>query len=186
MAFDDDGPVPLNVPGLPEVMPRGPGSRDGWHYTPALGEAIAELYSDGTDLDAPKGMSGGLWGLHYALPHRIPPPAIVRAWCKQWPAFGLLMREAERLRAERLMEETIVIADTDPAAPPRVALRIAVRQEMAGKLDAARYGKQAGMPSLGAPAAGDVQPVALDVDDATLAALALAGVAEREGVARGG
>lgn len=185
MSFDNDGPVPLNIPGLPEVMPRGPGSRGGWHYTPELGEAIAELYSDGTDLDAPRGMSGGLWGLHYAMPHRIPPPAIVRAWCRQWPAFGLLMREAERLRAERLMEETIVIADTDPGAPPRVALRIAVRQEMAGKLDAARYGKQGGMPALNAPGPSDAQPVALDVSDETLAALALAGAAASDSVARG-
>jgi hypothetical protein len=186
----DDEPVraPVSTPGLPAVTLTGPGSRSGWQYTPALGRAIAELYADGCDEGKPQGISGGLWGLHHAMPEYVPPPTIVRAWCKQFPAFGLLLREAERLRAERLMEETLVIADNDPAPPPRVALKIAARQHYAERLDRARYGTSADASRLAPPAGAGLlgveeQPTAVELDDAQLMALAAAGV---EGGGQGG
>lgn len=166
---DDDAPAPLDVPGLPAVARHGAGSASGWQYSEALGEAIADQYAEST--------SGGLWELRALAPERIPPPAVVRAWCRQFPAFGLLMREADRLRAEQMMEQTLVIADTGVGQAPRLALQIATRQHLAGKLDGARYGKGEGAGS--APALGrDQQPTALDCDDATLTAIALAGQTE--------
>lgn len=169
--FDGAGPVPLNVPGFPVVQAFGAGSRDGWHYTPELGQAIADLYADSE--------GGGLWDCHHMAPDRVPPPGIVRAWCRQFPAFGLEIKDAERLRAERFMEQTVVLADTGEGSIPRLALRIATRQTMAEKLDPRRYGKAGDTPGT-MPALGrDSQPVALDLDDDTLAALALAGASAK-------
>src|SRR5687768_16403196 len=180
MVFDgSDGPRPADVPGLPAVLPQaGPGSRSGWHYTDALGELIAELYGDavaaaGAAPDAPqdnvatRGLAGGLWGLHYALPDTIPPPAVVHAWRTQYPGFGLLMRAAEKLRAESFMEQAIAIADHDPAPAPRVALRIATRQRMAEKLDRARWGDGAtsSADALGTLSRQGAQPLALEASD---------------------
>ncbi len=174
--FDDSGPRPLNVPGFPTVQAFGAGSRAGWHYTPELGQAIADLYADSE--------GGGLWDIHHMAPDRVPPPGIVRAWCRQFPAFGLAIRDAERLRAEKFMEQTVVLADVGEGSIPRLALRIATRQTMAEKLDPRRYGKAQGdtpaIPQLGR----ETQPVALDLDDDTLAALAMAGQAS--GAATGG
>ena len=178
MPWDDEPErAPLNAPGVAMVVSASrAGAGSGWHFTPALGDWIAELLADHVSDERPHGMAGGLWGIHHAFPERVPPPSTVRAWARQFPAFGLQLREAERLRAERLMEETLVIADTDPAAPPRVALRIAARQHFAEKLDRQRYGNGASGNSSDPLRLGqDAQPVALDVSDEELAALALAG-----------
>jgi hypothetical protein len=162
-AHDDDRPAPAEIPGLPCVARSGAGARSGWVYSVALGEAIAREYEECG--------SGGLWELRQLAPDRIPPAGIVRAWCKQFPAFGLLMRQAEQVRAEKLMEETLVIADNDTASPAKVALRIKVRQDMAAKLDrvAATLGQD------------KAQPVALGIDDATLAGIAAQALGERAG-----
>lgn len=171
--FDHD-PVtalPACIPG--EAQARA--DRNGWAYSAALGAFIAQEYAEGTDGDRSGARDGGLWGLHAAMPDRVPPPGVVRAWCRQFPAFGTLMRQAEALRAERLMEETVVIADTAPGVPARVALQIAARVRLAESLDAPRW--RAGGPGGNAPAmlpkAGE-QPVALEVSDAELEALVLA------------
>lgn len=164
----EDRPWLLPVPGRPDAARFGPGSASGYQYSTPLGEMIADLY-----VDEP----GGLWGIHAAMPERIPPPAIVRAWCKQFPAFGLLMREAEKLRAEKLMEETVVLADTSTASPARLALMISTRHAYAGKLDAARYGKgdtpHDGPAQLGA---AQVQPTAPQLTDDQLASIAASAV----------
>jgi hypothetical protein len=164
--YDEDGPGPLNVPGFGLVAAVGPGSASGWVYSEQLGEAIAREYCEVDD--------GGLWGLHALCPDRIPPPAIVIAWKRQFPAFGLLMREADKVRAERLVEQTIVIADTGQGPAPRIALQIAARQYMAEKLDGPRYGKSGQAPGA-AVLPSNAQPLALDCSDETLAAIALAG-----------
>ena len=116
------------IPGLPAPAFDAAGARAGWAYSDDLGRRIAELYAAGEP--------GGLAGVHAAFPDLIPPPPIVRAWCRQFPQFGLRMRDAERDRAELLIEQTIVIADGDEGDPRRVALRIATRQRMAARLDA--------------------------------------------------
>jgi hypothetical protein len=139
-------------------------------YSVELGEAIALAYGNNEP--------GGLWGIHQAAPDEVPPPHIVNAWKRQFPAFGLRMKEAERLRAECMMEQTLVIADTDPAAAPRVALKIQARQHYAARLDSQRFGTSPGAASQGAGLLGhDPQPVAIDATDEQLAAIALAGVA---------
>lgn len=162
----DPDHVPLDVPGLPQVARHGAGSASGWQYSEALGLAIAALYADSP--------TGGLAGLCAYAPDRIPPVAIIHAWRRQHPAFGMMMREAEKVRAELLIEQTIVIADTGHGQAPRLALQIATRQHLAGKLDGARFGKgeSGSAPGL---LASDPQPTALLVDDATLAAIAMQG-----------
>ena len=160
----DEGPYAGIDPAFPLPAMRGPGSASGWLYSEALGQAIAELYGESP--------VGGLSGLRAYAPDRIPPVAIIHAWKRQYPAFGMMMREAERVRAEILMEQTLVIADGG-GHPAALALRISSRQTLAGRLDAQRYGKASGE----APATlgHDVQPTALDLDDATLASIAAQG-----------
>lgn len=158
--------APLDIPGLPTVARSGPGSAAGWQYTQALGEVIAEQY---VECDG-----GGLWELRALNPDRIPPPTVIRAWCKHYPAFGLLMAAAEKARAERLMEQTIVIADTGKANAAKLALQISTRQHMASQLDRERFGK--GSPQQGTPQLGnDPQPIAPALSDDQLASIASGG-----------
>lgn len=164
--MDIDEMPPIDLPGFAPVVRHGAGSAAGWQYTEALGLAIAALLATSPE--------GGLSGLHDFAPDRIPPPAIIAAWRRQFPAFGLAMRDAERVRAEVLIEQTIVIADTGQGAAPRLALQIAARQHLAGKLDVGRYGKGDPAGQVGA-LASDPQPVALEMDDATLAGIAMQG-----------
>lgn len=162
-------------PGLLPAL-SGAGSRAGWAYSEALGERIAAEY---VEADA-----GGLWGVHAAFPDLIPPPAVVSAWKRQFPQFGLRMREAERVRAERLIEQAVVIADTGEGSPARLALRIGARQYLAERLDRERFGKAptiGGVNGAAAAALGHEQPVAVELDDATLARIAAAGAGEGGG-----
>lgn len=165
--------LPVWVPGVPGS---GPGSRGGWVYSEALGRSIADLYVE-TD--------GGLWGVVAANPDEIPPPTVLHAWKRQYPAFGLMMREAEKVRAERLLEQTIVIADTEQGSPPRLALRIATRQHLAERLDRARFGSGAGAGTPPALLPHEAQPVACELTDDMLAALAMAGAGDVPGGASG-
>lgn len=165
--------LPVWVPGVPGS---GPGSRGGWVYSEALGRSIADLYVE-TD--------GGLWGVCAANPDEIPPPTVLSAWKRQYPAFGLMMREAEKVRAERLMEQTIVIADTEAGSPARLSLRIDTRTRMAERLDRARFGSGAGSGTTPALLAHEAQPTACELTDDMLAALAMAGTSDVSGGASG-
>lgn len=159
-------PLPAGAPGLPAVVPRGAGARSGWAYTDALGASIADLYADTG--------AGGLWELCSAMPDRIPPPAVVRAWCGQFPQFGLRMKAAESVRAERMLEESVVLADTAQGQPARVALMVSARQYLAERLDKARFGRGSAEVNNGSGLLGqDVQPVAHDVSDEALARIAV-------------
>ena len=176
-AYDPLANNPGEIPGLPVIAHTVAGRGRVWKYDDVIAEFIAEQY-----VDEP----GGLWGIHVAFPDRVPPPVTLSAWRKQYPAFGLRMKEAERLRAEKLIEECLWLADNAPGTPARVGLQIATRQHVAERLDRSRYGTAASagngaMPSLG----NDPQPVALDVDDATLQAIALAGTGSAAGGAAG-
>jgi hypothetical protein len=163
--IDQDAPVYL-----PAVPRSGGGSRGGWTYTEALGQAIADLYVDAD--------SGGLWAVQAAAPDKIPPPTVLHAWKRQYPAFGLMMRDAERVRAERLMEQTIVIADTAAGSPARLALQIDTRTRLAERLDRARFGNAAGTGAPPPLLARDAQPVAVELTDDVLASIAAAGAGE--------
>lgn len=163
---DDLGPAPVDLPGLPVVSRVGPGSRSGWVYSPELGEAIAEQYAESD--------SGGLWELRSLAPDRIPPPSVIHAWKAHFPAFGLLMKAAEKVRAEKLLEQTIVLADTGTGSAQRIAMQIATRQHLAERLDRARFGK-GGEASAPAQLGHDPQPTAPELSDEALASLAAAG-----------
>lgn len=176
-AFGSGAPV-IDVPGLPVAQRGGSGASAAWAYSRALGELIAELYVDTATADGAIGTAGGLWGVHAAMPDRIPPPVVLAVWRQQFPDFGLLMAHAEKVRAERLMEEAVVIADTDPRAAPRVALSIAARQRLAESLDRARWGtgSRAGGDPPKPPGIGRDQPTAPELSDDELRALAAAGI----------
>jgi hypothetical protein len=174
-AFGDGQPA-ADVPGLPAVFRRPEDRPDhGWAYSPALGELVAELYVDDAS-------AGGLWAIHAAMPDRIPPPRVLAVWKRQFPAFGQLLAAAEKVRAARLMEECVVIADTDPRAAPKVALSIAARQRLAESLDAATWGKGPASPA-GTPALTADQPTAPALSDDDLRAIA---ATAREAAGTGG
>lgn len=160
----------LPVPGMPDAR-TNPNQR--WVYSQALGEFIADEYTRA---------QGGLWGLHDAWPDRVPPPAVVKAWRGQYPAFGALMKQADELRAEKAMEETVFLADHSPLAAPRVALQIAARQRLAESLDSARWKPGAASPHSGALNGRTAdQPTAIEYSDAELLAL----IAAERGAAGG-
>lgn len=164
MSWDEEHAAAANVPGQ-LVVASVEGSASGYAYTPELGAKIAELYAEN--------MGDGLWGLHYFAPAFIPRPMTIHAWKRQHPAFGILMRHAEALRAEKLMEETVTIADNVGEHPARSALRIATRQRMAGKLDAPRFGDARGDAPAALPmGAKDEQPTAPALSDDELMRLA--------------
>jgi hypothetical protein len=79
-------------------------------------------------------MGAGVAELHRLYPERIPSPIIVNRWRKRYPAFDLVMLEAEEAKAEMLADETIKIADDDELQAGQAANGIKARQWMAGKL----------------------------------------------------
>lgn len=70
----------------------------------------------------------------------IPGPLVIRRWRRDYPAFDLIMREAEKARAEILADETIAIADDEGRIPAQARLAVSSRQWLAGRLDRDRYG----------------------------------------------
>ncbi len=108
-------------------------------YTPERGRWLVERYASGEP-------GTGLAALHRAEPEAIPSPLRVRQWRRDWPAFDAAMVEAEAVRADALMEQTVEVADSDKlAAVSRNG--IMARQRMAEALAPERYkGKgEAGM-----------------------------------------
>lgn len=157
-----------------------PADRRGHVYSDALGAHIAACY---VEADA-----GGLWAIHQDDPGRIPSPAIVRAWCRQYPQFALRMQAAESVRAERMMEQAVVIADTGAGSPARLALQMQARYKLAEALDRTRYGKApaTGSGDGSALLGADVQPTAPAMTDAQLAQIAAQGMDGPVGVGGGG
>src|SRR5687768_6230714 len=93
--------------------------RDPRQYDPTIGEWIAERFAEGSTLAS----------LHRAHPGAIPAPLYVRRWRAEVPAFDALMCEAERARAEVLVEEALA-ASHDPdidAATARVRASTALK-----------------------------------------------------------
>lgn len=163
MSWDEEHAAAANVPGQ-LVIASVEGSASGYAYTPELGAQIAELYAEN--------MGDGLWGLHYFAPAFIPRPTTIRAWERQHPAFGLLMKQAEKLRAEKMMEETVTIADNIGEHPARSALRIGARQRFAAKLDSSRFGDARSADAAPLPLGKDEQPTAPALSDDELMRLA--------------
>lgn len=145
--------------------------RAGWLYTPELGAVIADAVSEGVSIPEQ----------HACTPDAIPPPTIVAAWRRQHPEFAVMLRHADSVRAELLVEQALQVADHAPGAAPRVALMVSVRMAMAERLDRRRWGKDGtGEPDSALRA--EFQPVAIGVSDDELAALAVGSVRVAEPV----
>lgn len=104
------------------------------HYSFQVAQWIAQEHSLGDSLQA----------LHEAHPEVVPAPLIVARWRREFPAFDLVMREAEKARAAKLAEEVLTVSDNTRLPAAKTANKIRARQWLAAKLDPARFGKQEG------------------------------------------
>ena len=147
---------------------------DRWTYSPELAASIAQHLAEGVSLPE----QAAAW------PDLVPPTTVLAAWKRERPAFALLLRQAEQVRAELLVEQALQLADKAPGAAPRVALMVAQRMAMAERMDRQRWGRSGSDSGGVAALAADAQPVAAELTDAQLAAIAASGV-ESVGV-RGG
>ena len=77
--------------------------------------------------------------LHELHPDRIPNPIVVNRWRKRFPAFDVLMGEAEVCAAQKWAWETVKIADDEDLLAAQAGNAIKARQWLAGKLHEA-YG----------------------------------------------
>lgn len=91
---------------------------------------IAQEHATGTSLQQ----------LHEAHPDEVPSPAIIRRWRREFPAFDLVMVEAEETRADVLADATITVADDKTITAAQARNRIQSRQWLASRLNRAKYG----------------------------------------------
>lgn len=99
-----------------------------------LFELIAEEYANGLPL--------------YAIADKythVPGARTLQRWKREYRAFAELLRDAEAVRAERLAEESLGIADRDQGEAGKTAAEVknqlAVRDRLMTALDPARWGK---------------------------------------------
>jgi hypothetical protein len=83
-------------------------------------------------LEVAKG--GNVKELHEAFEDTIPSPLVINRWRKQYPAFDLVMREAEEAKAQSLADEIIGIADDDKRQSAQARNAIESRKWLAGQL----------------------------------------------------
>jgi len=83
-------------------------------------------------LEAARGAS--LAELHECHPELVPNPIVVNRWRRAVPQFDLLMKEAELAAADRMVWETIRIADDAERNAAQAKNAISARQWLAGKL----------------------------------------------------
>jgi hypothetical protein len=72
--------------------------------------------------------------LHEHHEDLVPSPLVVNRWRKQYPAFDLVMKEAEQAKAETLADEVIEIAKNEDRQAAISGNMIKARQWLAGKL----------------------------------------------------
>jgi hypothetical protein len=80
--------------------------------------------------------------LHQAHPETVPAPMTIKRWRREFPAFDLLMIEAEHARADVLVDKTIDIADCDDRTAGAARNSIQARQWIASRLNQSRYGQK--------------------------------------------
>jgi hypothetical protein len=76
----------------------------------------------------------GLAELHELYPERVPNPIVVNRWARKYPAFGILMEEAEVAAAQKFAYETVKITDDPDLLPAMAGNRMKSRQWLASKL----------------------------------------------------
>ena len=104
--------------------------RDPREYDFQMASWIAQEHSQGDTLLA----------LHQSHPDIVPAPMTVKRWRREFPAFDLLMIEAEHARADVLVDQTLDIADSDDRTAGAARNSIQARQWQASRLNQARYG----------------------------------------------
>ena len=77
--------------------------------------------------------------LHNLHPDTVPEPLMVRRWRREFPAFDLLMIEAEHARADVMVDDTLTIADSDDRTAGSARNSIQARQWAAARLNRERY-----------------------------------------------
>ncbi len=80
--------------------------------------------------------------LHECHPDTVPAPMIIARWRREFPAFNLLMIEAEHARADVMVDDTLTIADSDKRTAGAARNSIQARQWAAAKLNQDRYGQK--------------------------------------------
>jgi hypothetical protein len=80
--------------------------------------------------------------LQRAHPEKVPSALVIKRWRRDYPAFNLMMVEAEHARAEVLADETISISDNPDIKAGRIGHQVRARQWLASKLHTAKYGNQ--------------------------------------------
>ena len=85
--------------------------------------------------------------LHQAHPETVPAPMTVKRWRREFPAFDLLMLEAEHARADVLVDSTLAIADCDDRTAGAARNSIQARQWIASRLNQSRYGQKTAVDS---------------------------------------
>lgn len=121
-------------------------------YSFPVAEWIALEHAAGDSLKA----------LHQAHPDTVPNPLVIKRWRRDYPAFEIMMREAEQARAEVLADETISIADNPRIKSARAGHQIRARQWLASKLDKDKYGNH---QSVTTTATGETDGEAVYSDD---------------------
>lgn len=104
------------------------------HYSFDVAQWIAHEHALGDSLQA----------LHDAHPDVVPAPLIIARWRREFPAFDLVMKEAEKARAAKLAEDVLTVSDNVRLPAAKTANKIRARQWLAAKLDPAKWGKQDG------------------------------------------
>lgn len=98
-------------------------------FTSGVGEFIA--------LEVARG--AGVAELHELHPDRVPNPIVVNRWRRKYPAFDVLMGEAEVAAAQKFAWEVVSIADDESRQAAQAGNAMKARQWLAGKLHE-RYG----------------------------------------------
>jgi len=79
--------------------------------------------------------------LHEHHPEKVPSPIVIKRWRRDYPAFDLLMNEAEQARAAALADETLIFADNPELHAGQAGNSIKARQWLAARLDRDRWGQ---------------------------------------------
>ncbi len=117
--------------------------------------------------------------LHQAHESTVPDPVTIKRWRREFPAFDLLMVEAEHVRADVLADQTLAIADSDKRTAGAARNSIQVRQWLAARLNEDRYGQRkpgdTGHPYSTPPGVSNSRPMAA-YSDADLQQIIRAGL----------
>ena len=108
-----------------------------------LFEHIAEQYASGVPL----------YRISEAFEF-VPGPMVLRRWQREFPAFAALLRDAADVRAERLVEEALEVADDETRSASHARNAIGVRERLADRISAPGAGENAN-PVSGNPSSGD-------------------------------